>query len=191
VIPALIPAWLAVKGAAGMLPGRVWAGIGIAAALAFGVYTLDRRAEKRGFERATAACNADKALMQQAAASAADAYRAETERRTAAQREALDEHQRRATLAAADAASAVDAAERLRRRAAGLAARGCGAAGDTALAGASPPGAAPAVVLADVLGRCVERVRQLAADADRARDAGQTCERAYDALTAPARPSVP
>jgi hypothetical protein len=183
VIPALIPAWLVVKGVAGMLPGKVWAGIGIAAALAFGVYTIDRRADARGFARATAACERDKAVMQERAASAADAYRAESERRTAAQREALDEHQRLATLAAADAASAVGAADRLRQRAAALAARGCGAAGHPAAAGPGAPEAPAAGVFPDVLGRCVDRVRLLAAVADDARAAGSTCERAYDALT--------
>jgi hypothetical protein len=181
----MIAALAAVRGAFALVPLKVWVGIGIAAAVAFGVYTIDRRADRRGYERAVAQCNADKAVMQQQAASAAAAFRAESDRRVAAQREALDEHQRLATLAAADAAAAVDAAERLRRRAAALAARGCGAAGDPAAAGASAPSAAPGVVLADVLGRCVTRVRELAADADAARAAGETCERAYDALTPP------
>jgi len=185
VIPALIPAWLAVKGAAGMLPGKVWAGIGIAAALAFGVYTIDRRADTRGFERAVAACERDKALALAAAQRADAANRAETDRRTAAQREALDAHERLASAAAADAASAVDAADRLRRRAASLAARGCGAAGDPATAGAGSPEATAAGMFPDVLGRCVDRVRLLAAVADDARAAGETCVRAYDALTAP------
>jgi hypothetical protein len=191
VIPALIPAWLAVKGAAGMLPGKVWAGIGLALVLAGGVAWVDHRADKRGFARALAACERDKAIALTAAQRAETANRAESDRRTAAQREALDEHERLSIRSRAGAGAAAAGAAGVRDRAAAVAAGGCRATGDPTAAGASAPGAEPARMLADVLGRCVDRVQLLASYADRARDAGQTCERAYDALTAPARPGVP
>ncbi|WP_425591458.1 DUF2514 family protein [Brenneria nigrifluens] len=51
----------------------------------------------------------------------------------------------------------------------------------TASAGAAR--ASTAILLADVLQRADDRAGELAAYADRARVAGLTCERAYDAIT--------
>lgn len=48
--------------------------------------------------------------------------------------------------------------------------------------GAGPSAADTGVLLADVLSKSLERNRQLAEYADRAADAGRTCERQYDAL---------
>lgn len=54
---------------------------------------------------------------------------------------------------------------------------------DAAPAGPGAPASAPAVVLADVLGRIDARAGELAAYADAARIAGLACERAYESLT--------
>lgn len=90
----------------------------------------------------------------------------------------------------ADATSARRASDGLRQRINALVA--------DARRAAANPGAAPAVettgdpigVLADVLGRADQRAGVLAEYADKARIAGQSCERDYDALTNPPRPVV-
>lgn len=51
-----------------------------------------------------------------------------------------------------------------------------------AAATAGPPASAPADLSADLLGRCSQRVLDLAAYADSASTAGAACERAYNAL---------
>lgn len=48
--------------------------------------------------------------------------------------------------------------------------------------GAGPSAADTGVLLADVLGKSLERNRQLAEYADRAAEAGRVCERQYDSL---------
>jgi ATPase subunit of ABC transporter with duplicated ATPase domains len=49
--------------------------------------------------------------------------------------------------------------------------------------GVGPSAADTGILLADVLSQSLERNRQLAEYADRAAEAGRTCERQYDALT--------
>ncbi len=53
---------------------------------------------------------------------------------------------------------------------------------DPAAKSAGPSARATALLLADVLGKSVERNKQLADYADRARIAGQLCERSHDAI---------
>ncbi|KQO38105.1 hypothetical protein ASF19_20230 [Acidovorax sp. Leaf84] len=92
--------------------------------------------------------------------------------------------------AQADADGARRASDGLRQRIASLVAE---ARGRAAGAGAAPAVEAtgdPIGVLADVLGRADERAGILAAYADKARIAGQSCERDYDALTEPPRPAA-
>ena len=107
----------------------------------------------------------------------------ETTRRLTAQQEAARAAAQQARQARADAADAAGAAERLRQRAAELAA-GAGACDPTAAAG-GPAASAPGLVLADMLGRLEARGRELAAALDAASTAGEACERSYEALTAP------
>ena len=119
------------------------------------------------------------------AASAAAAARAEEQRRVAAQKEIEDAHQAEVQRLRADAAIADAAAGRLRQRVADLiAAARRDASGDPAAGPVVPATADAGMVLADVLGRCVARVRQLAELADQRGAAGISCQRQYDALTA-------
>ena len=100
------------------------------------------------------------------------------------------EHERIARDASQDlakaraAATAADgAAGRLREHVARLAAQCAGGPPeDSGAATSGSPAAGPGLVLAHMLGGLEGRGRELAAYADQARIAGQTCERAYDAL---------
>lgn len=117
---------------------------------------------------------------------AALAARAEEQRRVAALQEALDAAELEARRERADRAIADAAAGRLRERVAALVTAARFAARNPGLALGGTPAEDAAGVLADVLGRCEARVRVLAGVADERGRAGQLCERAYDALTAPA-----
>jgi hypothetical protein len=136
--------------------------------------------------RASAARAEYAAAQAQAAkeqAEAAAKAQAETDRRTRAIMEAADAAtiQSQADRAAAGRARA--AVDRLRAAVAAHA-PDAGASGPAAApGGTSAPGTA--VLSADLLGRCGERVVELAGFADAARTAGAACERAYQALTAP------
>ncbi|MCO1358811.1 DUF2514 domain-containing protein [Burkholderia multivorans] len=107
------------------------------------------------------------------------AARDEYQRRTTAQQENASHAAKERDQARADAAAAVTAADGLRKQVAGLVER--------ARHPAATPGSAAAGdaldLLADVLGRADQRAGELAEYADRARIAGQQCERDYDALT--------
>ncbi len=86
--------------------------------------------------------------------------------------------------ARADADSADAAADRLQRQLSQIERR----AGDySASVGISPSGDNTVLLLADVFRQSLNLNRQLAAYADRARIAGQACERQYDSLTAKPR----
>lgn len=98
------------------------------------------------------------------------------------QQENLDAALKDLTAARADAAAARSAHDRLRQRAAALAATARCVPGPAAAAEPGAPASAPADLLADVLGRAADRARQLADYADAARIAGEQCQRDYDAL---------
>lgn len=109
-------------------------------------------------------------------------HREEEQRRIAAQKEALDAAEQNAARARADLAVADAAAGRLRDRLAAFVAAAREAAGNPHTVQPGQAASDPAGVLADVLGRCITRVRFLAAVADERGTAGQLCERYYDAL---------
>ncbi|HEF4837292.1 TPA: DUF2514 family protein [Burkholderia vietnamiensis] len=120
---------------------------------------------------------------QKAQLAAVAAARAEEQRRTAAQSEIAKDANQQRTAALADAFAARAAAGSLQQRVDQLVAA---ARHPTAPAGG--PAAGDALdLLADVLGRADQRAGDLAEYADRARIAGQQCERDYDALRAAAR----
>ncbi|MBN3500930.1 DUF2514 family protein [Burkholderia cenocepacia] len=123
----------------------------------------------------TAAVDAQKATL-----AAVDAARAEEQRRTAAQSEIANDANQQRTTALADAFAARAAAGSLQQRVDQLVA----AARNPATAAGSPAAGDALDLLADVLGRADQRAGELAEYADRARIAGQQCERDYDALTA-------
>ncbi|MCW3521255.1 DUF2514 domain-containing protein [Burkholderia cenocepacia] len=117
---------------------------------------------------------------QKAQIAAVAAARAEEQRRTAAQSEIANDANQQRTAALADAFAARAAAGSLQQRVDQLVA----AARHPAAAAGSPAAGDALDLLADVLGRIDQRSGDLAEYADRARIAGQQCERDYDALTA-------
>ncbi|WP_041490648.1 DUF2514 family protein [Burkholderia cepacia] len=114
---------------------------------------------------------------------AVEAARTEEQRSTAAQQEVAENASKDRDQARADAVAAASAADGLRKQ---LAVFVAGARHPAASAGSSPAGD-PIGMLADVLGSIDDRAGELAEYADRARIAGQQCERDYDALTTPGR----
>ncbi|MDN7454851.1 DUF2514 family protein [Burkholderia cenocepacia] len=106
------------------------------------------------------------------------AARAEEQRRTAAQSEIANDANQQRTAALADAFAARAAAGSLQQRVDQLV-----AARHPAATAGSPAAGDALDLLADVLGRIDRRAGDLAEYADRARIAGQQCERDYDALT--------
>jgi hypothetical protein len=106
----------------------------------------------------------------------------ETQRRLERQKGAQDAYDQDLAHARADADGARTAADGLRQRAEQLARAARGAAGDRAAGVDGKATRDPAGMLADVLGRVVERAQRVAEYADAARAAGLQCERDYDAL---------
>lgn len=113
--------------------------------------------------------------------SATQAARAEEARRTAAVEEQRDIAQQRAQALEVDVAAAADSADRLRRELDALRRRGCTC--DTAAAdrGSGEQGSDTIGLLIDLLTGVESAGREVAEYADRARIAGLTCERTYDA----------
>lgn len=100
----------------------------------------------------------------------------------AKQQEAIDAAATSLAQARADAAGTRSALDRLRERAALHAAAARPPGPDPAPASPGQAASAPADLLADVLSRAADRARELADYADRARIAGQSCERSYEAV---------
>ncbi|MBP6705948.1 MAG: DUF2514 family protein [Achromobacter sp.] len=110
---------------------------------------------------------------------AVEAARTEERRLTAPVERVRDDAQKLA--AATDAAGTRDEHDRLRTRANTLARAAANQ--DPTLAAGNPAGVAAVDLLANMLGRAIDRAEALASIADRARIAGLTCERAYDSLS--------
>jgi len=119
----------------------------------------------------------------QATVTAVEAARTEGRRRTAAVEKQRDDAKKQAAAAAGDAARARAERRGLLERADALV--GAAAGRDPTLTDGSPAGADAVDLLAYMLGRVSFRAEDLAGIADRARIAGLSCERSYDALTAP------
>ncbi|KVE31069.1 DUF2514 family protein [Burkholderia sp. TSV86] len=149
---------------------RVW--LAVIAAAVVGSATGYFKGHADGVRTTTAA-------TQKAQLDAVTAARAEEQRRTAAQQEIAEDAAKQRDRARADAARAADAADGLRKQVAVLVER----ARHSAVAAGSAPTGDPIGVLADVLGSIDDRASELAEYADRARIAGQQCERDYGALT--------
>ncbi|WP_412481657.1 DUF2514 domain-containing protein [Pseudomonas asiatica] len=111
--------------------------------------------------------------------------RQEEKRRATAQEEARAHAQEERTIADAGAAGADAAGQRLRNDAARFAATVSCSGPDTAAIARGQAATRAAMVLSDLLTRADERAGELATALDRARIAGQQCEREYDALTPP------
>lgn len=150
-----------------------------------GVQTLRLAHAQRDLAETKAVWSADRAQAAEVARKAEADARAEEQRRAAAQKEITDEYDRKLQAARADAVIADAAAGRLQQRVVALIAAAREAARHPETVQPSPAADDPAGMLADVLGRCVARVRLLATAADERGAAGSACEREYDALTAP------
>lgn len=163
-----------------ILDPRVWIACALALLVAYGGGRWQQsRADAAAYQAKTTAAALDAARVQ---IKAVDDARLEEQRRTAAQTEIANAATKELGSARADAATANDAAGRLRQRVAELLATGR-AAGNPAAASAGPAAGDPISMLADVLGRADQRAGLLAEYADSARVAGQACEQAYNALT--------
>lgn len=158
------------------------AGVALLVVLAsyWGAYDHGRDVERSGWEKRWAQRDADDGGA--AAAAQADA-RNEEQRRRSAQDEARENAQKEHTVAAADAAGADAAGQRLRDEARQLAAgASCGTSDHAAIARGQAATRA-AMVLSELLARADARAGELAKAYDEARIAGQACERSYDALS--------
>ena len=111
------------------------------------------------------------------------AARQEEKRRAEALEEARAHAQEERTIADAGAAGADAAGQRLRDESAKFAATVSCPSTDTAAIARGQAATRAAMVLSDLLARADERAGELAKAYDRARIAGQQCEREYDALT--------
>lgn len=103
----------------------------------------------------------------------------ETARRLAAQQKATQNAELKLAKARTDASAAGAAAQRLRDR------LGAIRAAESSASNPAVAGAGTTDRLADILGECADRYREVAAAADRAVIAGRTCEAAYSSLTKP------
>lgn len=169
--------------AADVLAG--WRGYAVVALLVAGVVggsAWTARGWLADASEAKAASDRDKERLAEAQAkmTAIEAAREEGRRRTAEVEKARDDAKKQAAAAVASAASARTEHNRLRDRADALARAASGR--DPAAADGSPSGADAVDLLAYMLGRVSERAAEVAGIADRARIAGLTCERIYDAL---------
>lgn len=163
-----------------MIEFAAWRAIALAVLAGLAAAALVYVGDRVGSARVQQRWDREKATQLEEQAKALRAAAAETERRVKAQEEITREATLQAERNAADAASALDAARRLRGRLAAIVA-GAAASNPAAAAGCTTAGD-PIGVLADVLGRADARAGILASYADAARAAGAACERAYDSL---------
>ena len=105
----------------------------------------------------------------------------ETARRLQVQKGISDAAQQKAKALAADVANARSAEQRLLGELAAVQANA--GPGNPAAADGSPATGSTTGMLADLLGRCVGRVRRMAEGLDASRAAGEACEASYAALT--------
>lgn len=161
---------------------RFWLALLVASLLAYGGGRWQQSradAVKYEAERTKAALSAAADQIK-----ATDLARAEEQRRAVAQMEIANAAKKDAEAARLDARDAGAAADGLRKRVDQLLAAARAGQNSSATSG-STSASDPVGVLADVLEKSDRRAGILAEYADSARIAGQACERAYYALTAP------
>ena len=165
-----------------LLPMRSWLAIGGAVALSVFLVLCVHYERDVGRAEVQKLWDAEKAKAKVIADKAQAENEAESARRIATLKGIEHDAQLQIVSAHADAASAARAADSLRQRFAAVA-RGCTASGDPAAASVGASAPAPGAVLGDVLNRVDDAAGQLAAYADAARIAGESCERSYSALS--------
>jgi len=162
-----------------ILDPRVWIACALALLMAYGGGRWQQsRADAAAYQAKTTAAALDAARVQ---VKAVDDARIEEQRRTTAQTEIANAATKEMVGARADAATANDAAGRLRQRVNELLAAARAPKDPTTPSAGEAAGDA-ANLLSDLFLESVERNRRLAETADAARIAGKACERAYDAL---------
>lgn len=162
-----------------ILDPRVWLAAILALILAYGGGRLQQRfADDRRYEGEKTAALA-KAQSQRI--KDVDAARIEEQRRTDEQRKIADDATKKADVARADAIAANDSASKLRVRVAELLAASRSAK-DPGTTGPSQTAGNADDLLTLLLEKSVRRAADLAAYADSARIAGESCQRAYESL---------
>lgn len=161
-----------------------------AATLLAGVFHFQPRGERIGEERVRAQWVAAELKRSQIALQAEQEQRALEQQEAAARQEALDEAQRLAARSRAGVSGAARADRVLGDAVAAVVSGGGLRLPTSAAAGSCEAAEEATVVLADVLGRARARLRELGEFADQAHDAGSTCERIADAMTARAELTV-
>lgn len=147
----------------------------------WGVYQQGRAVERAEAARASAERDSSDRLAE--VIGERDA-RQEEQRRATAQEEARAHAQEERTIADAGVAGADAAGQRLRDQSAKLAAAVSCSGTDTAAIARGQAATRAAMVLSDLLARADARAGELAKAYDRARIAGQQCEREYYGVTA-------
>lgn len=157
----------------------------LAAVALAGVQTL-RLASERTAHGATRTQHAEqRTAWERETRVAVEAARTEEQRRTAAVQKEANEADRLRLVAESNAAAAADVGQRLRGQLAALTARLRSATNNSPapVAGPGVEGSDALDLLAGMLSRHSQELVEVGSYADRLRVAGQTCERAYDALT--------
>ena len=161
----------------------------IATALALGLIGWGASAEWRLHTSEAREADAKATLEQErsayakAALAATTANRTEEQRRAAAQQETVNAAIEKATLVAADAAAAHDAAGRLLQRIDALVAGSRPSPGHPQVAATSASASGSGLVLAKLFSSVDEAAGRYAALADERGIAGDACVQAYDSLT--------
>lgn len=186
----LLSAFLSAVAGAGAWGG--WHARGIAMAPQLAQAAADLQAARADVAQARQELAEQRAAIAQERELAAAAVLAEQQRASAALQEIVRHERTIRTLRRAVADSADRAAGELQRAAEEFArAEAPGSGEGSAFAIGGPPAAGSGLVLADMLGRCGSRLASLARWAENASAAGSACERAYDAVTAPAEAAAP
>ena len=173
----------------GFVTGNLWPIAGVAFAgllLAIGVLKLDNLRLEISVREAKALLATERGNAQAAAAQQEREFREREAATRREQQEKIDAAEQQLAQARADVVIRDAAAGRLQSRITALVAAAREAARDPQAVGEGASADDPAGMLANVLGRCIERVRLLATVADGRGIAGGLCEASYDALTAEA-----
>lgn len=165
-----------------LLNWRAWLALGLAAALAFGGFTVYRAGKGAGSAEKQAKWDKAELASSRADVEAAMVNAKETQRRLDRQKANQDAHDKELAAARGDASLNAAAADRLREQNAVTAKRWRDALSNPTTGGQCAAAGDAIGVLADVLGRADQRAGILASYADTARAAGLKCERDYDSL---------
>lgn len=161
---------------------KVGAGGLVVFALAYGFYGAYCHGKSVADARWEAEWAKHSASQANGVASATIVNRAEEQRRQSAVNQVGSDAGEKIVSAVADGTAADAAGERVREQAGKFAAGASCPPSDTGAARRSASATSAALVLSDMFQRADKRAGELAKAYDRARIAGQSCERAYDSL---------